>query len=92
MISAPGRRGRFFGPDGWIAGLDYDGRESPVSQIPPIGASNYLLIDNANTEPVPNWVAATRIVNHIPVHLSPPLRAHGGPGCAGQDRGQAGTA
>lgn len=52
-----------FAPTGWCPALDNDGRISPVSQVPPDDFSGLTDINNAITEPVPEWDAGERVVN-----------------------------
>jgi hypothetical protein len=52
-----------YAPTGWVPALDRDGTVSPVSQIPPDDIAALPVIDNAITEPAPNWNAGQRIVN-----------------------------
>jgi len=52
-----------YAPTGWVPALDNDGRISPKSQVPPDTFDGELLIDNAVTEPQPEWNAGERVVN-----------------------------
>ena len=54
-----------YAPTGWCAALDNDGKISPKSQVPPDSFDGELLIDNAHTEPAPDWGAGERIVNVV---------------------------
>jgi hypothetical protein len=52
-----------YAPTGWVPAMDNDGRISPRSQVPPATFDDLTSIDNAITEPVPNWNAGETIVN-----------------------------
>lgn len=54
-----------YAPTGWVPALDYDGRISPVSQVPPQYMGYYTLINNPITEPTSEWDAGEQVINHL---------------------------
>lgn len=54
-----------YAPTGWVPALDDLGRISPVSQVPPTDTSTLTVIDDAMTEPSPDWDAGQRIINVV---------------------------
>jgi hypothetical protein len=54
---------KLFAPAGWCPALDNDGQISPQTQVPPDTWADLTDINNAITEPVPDWNAGERIVN-----------------------------
>lgn len=56
---------KIYAPTGWIPALDFDGRVSPVSQVPPSDLLNLQAITNAIAEAAPEWNAGETIYNVI---------------------------
>lgn len=52
---------------GYIPRLDFDGRVSPVSQLPPATLSNLITIDDTVAAAEPSWTEGERIVNVLKV-------------------------
>jgi len=52
-----------YAPTGWCPALNNDGEISPVSQVPPDDLTGLTEINDAITEPSPDWDAGERIVN-----------------------------
>lgn len=57
---------KIYGPSGWIAALDSEGRISPVSRARPTVVAGPLLND-ARTEPSPDWNGGETIVTGVEV-------------------------
>jgi hypothetical protein len=80
-----------YSPTGWVPALDDLGRISPVSQVPPSDLLGLKNINNANSEPSPDWNAGNRIINVLtftyPRDYRPtdPANAETGDGLAKQD-------
>lgn len=56
---------KIFAPTGWIPALDFDGRVSPVSQVPPADSGALDAITDAIAEPAPEWNAGETIYNVV---------------------------
>lgn len=52
-----------YAPTGWVPALDRFGRISPVSQEAPTSALGLSSVNDAITEPAPNWNGGERLVN-----------------------------
>lgn len=52
-----------YSPTGWCPALNNDGEISPRSQVPPLTFEGLTDINNAITEPQPDWDAGERIIN-----------------------------
>ena len=80
-----------YAPTGWVPALDDLGRISPVSQVPPSDLLALKNINNANSEPSPDWNAGDRIVNVLTYTYqrdyrpSDPTQADGDDGLASRD-------
>lgn len=52
-----------YAPTGWAPALNDLGEISPVSQVAPTTTAGLLVLDDAITEPAPNWNAGERLIN-----------------------------